>query len=95
MKMEMWAVLLLALQGASAAVIELTEDDWDRVLTGEWMVKFYAPWCPACRSIEKAWSEFSTWTDDLGLDGVAEVEVTQSPGLSGRFLITSLPTIFQ
>ena len=39
------------------------------------------------------WEEFGKWTDDLNLDGVAEVDVTLSPGLSGRFLITSLPTI--
>jgi len=87
-------VLSLSLRSASAGLIELNEDNWQNVLEGEWMVKFYAPWCPACRSIEKVWSEFATWDNDLGLNGIAEVDVTQSPGLSGRFLITSLPTIF-
>jgi len=93
------ALLLLVVMSmmattASGDLIELSEDDWESVLKGEWMVKFYAPWCPACRSIEKVWAEFASWDQDLGLDGVAEVDVTHSPGLSGRFLITSLPTIF-
>ena len=69
-----------------------------QVTSGEWMVKFYAPWCPACRSIEKEWSGLGAWAHNLAdgpLDGVAEVDVTQAPGLSGRFIITSLPTIFQ
>jgi len=87
-------LLVAAATMASGDLIELSEDDWESVLKGEWMVKFYAPWCPACRSIEKVWAEFASWDQDLGLDGVAEVDVTQSPGLSGRFLITSLPTIF-
>lgn len=87
-------MLILSLQLASGGLIELNEDNWHNILEGEWMVKFYAPWCPACRSIEKVWSEFGTWDNDLGLNGIAEVDVTQSPGLSGRFLITSLPTIF-
>ena len=57
------------------------------------MLKFFAPWCPACRSMVDTWIEFGKWTDDLNLDGVGEIDVTQSPGLSGRFLITSLPTV--
>ena len=30
----------------------------------------------------------------MGLDGVAKVDVTENPGLSGRFLVTALPTIY-
>ena len=44
----------------------------------------YAPWCPACRSLTRSWSEFADWTHDLGLDGVSSVDVTENPGLSGR-----------
>ena len=54
----------------------------------------FAPWCPACRGLQPAWEEFSTWSDDLEV-GVAQVDVTESPGLSGRFMVTALPTIFQ
>ena len=77
----------------SSNVIQITDENWKQILKGEWMLKFFAPWCPACRSMVEPWIEFGKWTDDLNLDGVGEVDVTQSPGLSGRFLITSLPTI--
>lgn len=82
---------------AKSPVVQLTEESWTQVTSGEWLVKFYAPWCPACRSIEKDWAGLGAWAHNLAdgpLDGVAEVDVTQAPGLSGRFIITSLPTIF-
>jgi len=78
----------------SKGVVDLNEDSWYQVTEGEWMMKFYAPWCPACRALTDSWSSFADWTDDLGLDGVAKVDVTENPGLSGRFLVTALPTIY-
>ncbi len=55
----------------------------------------YAPWCPACRALHPTWIDYSDWTEDLGLTGIAQVDVTENPGLSGRFLVTALPTIYQ
>jgi hypothetical protein len=57
------------------------------------MIEFHAPWCPACRDLQKAWDSFADWSRDLNAN-VAEVDVTTSPGLSGRFLVTALPTIY-
>lgn len=54
----------------------------------------YAPWCPACKGLQPTWREFATWSKDLGIN-VGQVDVTKSPGLSGRFMVTALPTIFQ
>ncbi len=76
-------------------IVELNEDNWRTVLKGEWMILFFAPWCPACRALHPTWADFSDWTEDLELDGIAQVDVTENPGLSGRFLVTSLPTIYQ
>lgn len=101
--MLLWVFLLISAAASSSVgssrgpVIQLSEESWTQVTSGEWMVKFYAPWCPACRSIEKDWAGLGAWAHNLAdgpLDGVAEVDVTQTPGLSGRFIITSLPTIF-
>jgi len=85
--------LILFCNFATSNVVQITDENWQQILKGEWMVKFFAPWCPACRSMVDTWIEFGKWTDDLNMDGVGEVDVTQSPGLSGRFLITSLPTV--
>merc|ERR1712045_684646 len=54
---------------------------------------FAAPWCPACRALQPTWEEFAGWSEDLEV-GVGQVDVTASPGLSGRFMVTALPTIF-
>lgn len=74
-------------------VIEITDNNWREILTGEWMIKFYAPWCPACQKLQPEWKEFSEWGEDLNVN-VAKVDVTAQPGLSGRFIITALPTIY-
>merc|ERR1712198_326833 len=52
-----------------------------------------APWCPACQGFKETWENYATWAEDLDIN-VAVVDVTDNPGMSGRFLVTSLPTIF-
>jgi thiol-disulfide isomerase/thioredoxin len=73
--------------------IRVTDDNWDQILTGEWMVEFFAPWCPACRNLQATWEEFASWSADLGVN-IGQVDVTLSPGLGGRFMISALPTIY-
>ncbi|TKS87047.1 Thioredoxin-related transmembrane protein 1 [Collichthys lucidus] len=72
---------------------EVTDGNWEEILSGEWMIEFYAPWCPACQQLQPVWKEFADWGEDMGLN-IAKVDVTDQPGLSGRFIITSLPTIY-
>ncbi|KAJ8970199.1 hypothetical protein NQ314_001346 [Rhamnusium bicolor] len=75
------------------SVVELNEGNWSEILKGEWMVEFYAPWCPACKALDQKWKEFAGLSPGLGIK-VGAVDVTTSPGLSGRFMVTALPTIF-
>ncbi|VDM60579.1 unnamed protein product [Angiostrongylus costaricensis] len=77
----------------SSQLISLHEENWKDIMTGEWMVEFHAPWCPACKDLQKAWNAFADWSNDLNIK-VGEVDVTVNPGLSGRFLVTALPTIY-
>ncbi|VEN49923.1 unnamed protein product [Callosobruchus maculatus] len=74
-------------------VIELNENNWRDILDGEWLIEFYAPWCPACKALEPKWREFAYLGPGLGIK-VGAVDVTTSPGLSGRFMVTALPSIF-
>ncbi|CAJ0588125.1 unnamed protein product [Cylicocyclus nassatus] len=93
------ALALLVLTSASSArktsnqLISLHEENWTEIMKGEWMVEFHAPWCPACKDLQKAWNAFADWSKDLNIR-VGEVDVTVNPGLSGRFLVTALPTIY-
>ncbi|KPJ13806.1 Thioredoxin-related transmembrane protein 1 [Papilio machaon] len=55
----------------------------------------YAPWCPACNALGPAWTELTNRAARKNLAmKTAAVDVTKSPGLSGRFVVTALPTIF-
>ncbi|XP_041828188.1 thioredoxin-related transmembrane protein 1 isoform X2 [Melanotaenia boesemani] len=72
---------------------DVTDGNWEKILAGEWMIEFYAPWCPACQQLQPVWKEFADWGEDMGVN-IAKVDVTEQPGLSGRFIITSLPTIY-
>lgn len=53
-----------------------------------------APWCPACTSLKGTWDDLGSSAKVLKIN-VAEIDVTTAPGLSGRFLVTALPTIYQ
>ncbi|XP_053316806.1 thioredoxin-related transmembrane protein 4 isoform X2 [Spea bombifrons] len=77
----------------ASAVRTVTSSNWSLVLEGEWMLKFHAPWCPACQQIQAEWESFGQTSRALGIK-VGKVDVTQEPGLSGRFFVTTLPTFF-
>lgn len=78
---------------SSTAVRTITDENWKQILVGEWLVKFYAPWCPACRAMHGTWAEVGAWANTQDLS-IGAVDVTQQTALNGRFLISSLPTIY-
>ncbi|KAM6912203.1 thioredoxin-related transmembrane protein 1 [Xenentodon cancila] len=86
-------VMSLPARAKPDSLKEVTDANWEKILSGEWMIEFYAPWCPACQQLQSVWKEFADWGEDMGVN-IAKVDVTEQPGLSGRFIITSLPTIY-
>lgn len=105
LKMKYWytIIAIISITGIGLAAVNakrtkrepiaLNEESWTQLLRGEWMVDFYAPWCPACKSLEPEWRKFAEWSDDLNIN-VASADVTANPGLSGRFMVSGLPTIY-
>ncbi|RNA18761.1 thioredoxin-related transmembrane 1 isoform X2 [Brachionus plicatilis] len=85
----------LVLVGACfAKLIEINEENWEHLLSkDEWMVEFFAPWCPACNRFESTWNEFSQKSAQLNIK-VGAADVNANPVLSGLFSVTSLPTIY-
>ncbi|XP_007539637.1 thioredoxin-related transmembrane protein 4 [Erinaceus europaeus] len=71
----------------------MTASNWTLVMEGEWMLKFYAPWCPSCQQTDSEWEMFAKNGDLLQIS-VGKVDVIQEPGLSGRFFVTTLPAFF-
>uniref|UniRef100_A0A5F8GEY5 Thioredoxin domain-containing protein n=1 Tax=Monodelphis domestica TaxID=13616 RepID=A0A5F8GEY5_MONDO len=62
----------------------MTSNNWTLVLEGEWMLKFYAPWCPACLQTESEWETFAKNGELLDVS-VGKVDVTQEPGTLMNF----------
>ncbi|XP_031436511.1 thioredoxin-related transmembrane protein 4 isoform X2 [Clupea harengus] len=88
------ALLIISpIASSDNTVLNVADANWTVILEGEWMLKFYAPWCPACQHLQNDWDGFAALSEALGIS-VGKVDVTQQPGLSGRFLVTTLPTIF-
>uniref|UniRef100_A0A3P8SQP3 Thioredoxin-related transmembrane protein 1 n=1 Tax=Amphiprion percula TaxID=161767 RepID=A0A3P8SQP3_AMPPE len=93
MRFLLLGIYLSSVSAKPDSLREVTDGNWEDILTGEWMIEFYAPWCPACQQLQPVWKEFADWGEDMGVN-IAKVDVTEQPGLSGRFIITSLPTIY-
>lgn len=74
-------------------VLPMTASNWTLVLEGEWMLKFYAPWCPSCQQTDAEWETFAKIGELLHIS-VGKIDVIQEPGLSGRFFVTTLPAFF-
>ncbi|OQV14118.1 putative Thioredoxin-related transmembrane protein 1 [Hypsibius exemplaris] len=73
----------------------LDESNWTKIMEQgtEWMVAFHAPWCPACKDFVPEFHRFAEWNRSPQLK-FGLIDVHAHPGLSGRFLITALPTIY-
>lgn len=79
--------------GVWGSVIHLKDNDWRKTMTGDWLIEFYAPWCPACKNFASTYKELSQYSSELNVK-MADCDITNAHALSGRFLITALPTIF-
>jgi len=79
---------------AKSQAVEINEDNWEGLLSnGEWMVEFFAPWCPACNRFQGPWNELAQRASELKIR-VGAADVNANPVLSGLFSVTSLPTIY-
>ncbi|XP_005380918.1 PREDICTED: thioredoxin-related transmembrane protein 4 [Chinchilla lanigera] len=96
-----WVAALAAAEGPEQALVPaepsrvqpMTASNWTLVMEGEWMLKFYAPWCPSCQQTDSEWETFAKNGETLQIS-VGKVDVIQEPGLSGRFFVTTLPAFF-
>ncbi|KAJ1657272.1 hypothetical protein IWQ61_003301 [Dispira simplex] len=89
-------VLSLAVALATSAVVELTPDNFDKVLdeSKSVFIEFYAPWCGHCKSLAPIYEElanaFSHTKDSVV---IAKVDADAHRELGTRFGITGFPTL--
>lgn len=93
-------LLLLALFAIAFAseVIILDNNNFEHLTqastgatTGDWLIKFYAPWCKHCKSLEPIYEEVAERLK--GEVNVAKVDVTANRALGSRFDIKGFPTV--
>lgn len=68
-----------ALPVEESRVQPMTASNWTLVMEGEWMLKFYAPWCPSCQQTDSEWETFAKNGETLQIS-VGKVDVIQEPG---------------
>lgn len=79
---------------ASPAVLQLNDSNFDLEIknsTVPVIVDFWAEWCGPCRMLSPILDELAA--DKAGTVKVAKVNVDESPGLSARFGVRSIPML--
>jgi len=79
-------------EDAADGVIVLTDADFaEKTQTGDWFIKFYAPWCGHCKNLAPTWDEFAI--KSKGKFNVAKVDCTVQTGVCGGEGIRGYPTL--
>ncbi|VDN10263.1 unnamed protein product [Dibothriocephalus latus] len=76
------------------SVIELTDSNFDDLVLksqDEWLVSFYAPWCPHCKSLKPQWELAAKKLGGKMKLGAIDATIHQS--LAQRYSIKGFPTI--
>jgi thioredoxin 1 len=79
---------------ASENVVELNDSNFDTVVSGAsepLLVDFWAPWCAPCRMLSPVVEEIAG--ENPGKFKVTKVNVDESPAVSEKFGIRSIPTL--
>eukprot|EP01147_Barroeca_monosierra_P009302 gene9302-1570_t len=84
---------------SDAGVAELTDETFEHLTqistgstTGNWFVKFFAPWCGFCKSLAPVWDELAENLKESSVN-VAKVDCTQNRQTCERFGVRGYPTL--
>jgi thioredoxin len=87
-------VCYLPILMASENIVELNDSNFDSVVSGAsepLLVDFWAPWCAPCRMLTPVVEEIAG--ENAGKFKVTKVNVDESPAVSEKFGIRSIPTL--
>jgi len=93
--MKSLALLLVAVAVCSAAVVTLTDENFDATVDGSKnvFVKFYAPWCGHCKSLAPAYEVVG---DSFGRESsvvIAKIDCDTHKTACSRFDVKGYPTL--
>lgn len=80
--------------GSSDDVIELTDDNFDKIVLGSddmWLVEFYAPWCGHCKNLAPHWAKAATELKGKVKLGALDATVHQIK--ASKYGVQGFPTI--
>lgn len=92
-------LLLVQAVTASATVVTLTRDNYEKETAGKSVfIKFYAPWCGACKKLAPDWEKLSSHFSASPTQLIAQVDCSDSSPKGGKKLcdaqkISGFPTL--
>ena len=98
MNLLLLLALVAGLVAAETDIVTLNASNFEQLTqaatgatTGDWMIKFYAPWCGHCKAMQP---EFELLATELkGEINVAEVDVAKDRAIGSRFDVKGFPTM--
>ncbi|XP_059489335.1 protein disulfide-isomerase TMX3 [Neocloeon triangulifer] len=79
-------------QGGASRVLELSDRFLDIRKDGQWLVKFYAPWCAHCKRLEPIWNHVAQTLHNTNIR-VGKVDCTRFTAVATELKISGFPTI--
>lgn len=91
------ATLALVASAAASAVIDLTPDNFDSLITNSGkpaLVEFFAPWCGHCKKLAPVYEELATaFESQKEKVIIAKVDADEHKDLGRRFGVQGFPTL--
>jgi len=72
--------------------IKLDNSNFQQILTGDWLVAFYADWCPHCKKVSVDYEDVAKQLKDKVKVGRVNIDLISSV-ISRAFNVTQVPTI--
>ncbi|XP_017840246.1 protein disulfide-isomerase A6 homolog [Drosophila busckii] len=80
--------------GSNGDVIELTEDNFDKLVLNSddiWLVEFFAPWCGHCKNLEPEWAKAAK--ELKGKVKLGALDATAHQSKASEYNVRGYPTI--
>ncbi|XP_035218391.1 thioredoxin-related transmembrane protein 1-like isoform X2 [Stegodyphus dumicola] len=78
---------------AKELIVELSDEKWDQIQKGQWLVGFFDKDTKESSRLEEDWNVFAVKCKEQNIN-VARAYSSETPGLHVRFLVTDFPKVF-